>query len=81
MTYYPPENTNIDRGNSRGQYWYSMVDTKVISTTSIVNTFLLYRLSFLMVDNYCDNSFQHHIPLKQKSRVDVDVTTGDITKT
>ena len=23
---YPPENTNIDRGDSRGQHLYSMVD-------------------------------------------------------
>ena len=35
MACYPPENTNIDRGDSLGQYWYSMVNINVI--TSIVN--------------------------------------------
>ena len=26
MTRYPPEDTNIDRGDSRGQFWYSFVN-------------------------------------------------------
>ena len=37
MMWYSPENTNIDRGDSPGQYLYSMVDINVISNTSIVN--------------------------------------------
>ena len=37
MTRYPPENTNIDRGDSRGEYWYSVVDISDISNTLIVN--------------------------------------------
>ena len=36
MTRYPPENTDIDRGDSRDQYRYSVVDINVISNTSIV---------------------------------------------
>ena len=37
MTGYPTENTNIDRGDSQGQYWYSMVDINFLSNTSLVN--------------------------------------------
>ena len=33
----PPENTNIDRGDSRGKNWYSVVVINVISNISIVN--------------------------------------------
>ena len=45
MRWYPPEHTNIERGNSRGQYWYSVVDINVISNTSIVNNcFIIYML-------------------------------------
>ena len=40
-TQHPPENTNIDRGNSRGQYWYSKVNMNVISNKSIVNNYLI----------------------------------------
>ena len=34
--WYPPEITNIDRGSSQGQYWYSVVDINIISNSSIV---------------------------------------------
>ena len=37
MTRYPSENTNIDWGDSRGQYLYSMVDINVICNNLIVN--------------------------------------------
>ena len=49
MTSYPPENINIDRGDNRGQYWYSMVDIDVTSNTAIINIFLLYSMSFLLI--------------------------------
>ena len=50
MTWYPPENTNIDWGNSLDQYWYSMVDINVICDTSVVKKIvLLYSLSFLLI--------------------------------
>ena len=49
MTWYSSVNTNIERGDSRCQYWYSVVDINVISNTSIVNNCLLYSSSFLLV--------------------------------
>ena len=43
MTWYPPEDTNIDRGDSRGQYWYSMVDINIISNiTTANNCFIIF---------------------------------------
>ena len=41
MTGYPPEDTNIDRGDSRGQYRYSMVDIYVINNNTLVNNCLI----------------------------------------
>ena len=44
MTRYPSEDTNIDRGDSRGQYRYSMVDNNVISNNAIVNNcFIIFH--------------------------------------
>ena len=37
ITRYPSENTHIDRGDSRSQYWYSVVDISIISNISLVN--------------------------------------------
>ena len=46
VTWYPPEDTNIDRGDSRGQYRYSMVDINVISNNTIVNNcFIIFHES------------------------------------
>ena len=28
MMWYPPENTNIDQGDSWGQFWYSVMDKR-----------------------------------------------------
>ena len=78
MTWYPPENTNIDRGDSRGQYWYPVADINVISNTSIVNNCFIIQFVF-SIDN-CGNSIQHQTPLIQKARVNVGVTTGDVSK-
>ena len=45
MTRYPPEDTNIDRGDSRGQYWYSIVDINIISNITTANNcfFIFYE--------------------------------------
>ena len=61
MMWYPPENTNIDRGDSRGQYWYSVVDINFISNTSIVNNCFIIQFVFSL-DNYGYNG-QHQTPL------------------
>ena len=43
MMWYRPENTIIDRGDSRSQYWYSLVSSRyhTISNASIVNNYFI----------------------------------------
>ena len=45
---YPPEDTNIDRGDSRGQYWYSMLDINFIFNKRIVNKCFIIFCDFLV---------------------------------
>ena len=78
MAWHPPENTNIDWGDSRGQYWYSVVDSNIISNTSIVNNCFIIEFVFSL-DN-CGNNSQHQNILIYKSRVDVGITTGYVNE-
>ena len=48
-TWYPPKNTNTDRGDSRVQYWYSVVDINVISNTAIVKNGFTIQFVFLLI--------------------------------
>ena len=66
---------NIDRGDSRGQYWYSVADNNVLSNTSIVNSCFIIKSVFSL--DICDKNSQQHTPLI-RARVDVGVTIGNV---
>ena len=46
MTWYSPEYTNIDWGDSPGQYGYSEVDINVIINNTIVNNWFILFCHF-----------------------------------
>ena len=53
MTRYPPEDTNIDQGDSRGQYWYSMVDINIISNNTTANNCFIVFYELLETGTFC----------------------------
>ena len=53
MTCYPPEDTNFDRGDSQGQYWYSMVDINIISNIATANNCFIIFYELLETGTFC----------------------------
>ena len=76
--HHSQEDTNTDRGNSRGQFWYSMVNINVLFTTEIVNyCFIVFRE--ILMTCIAKTSLSIYIPLLRKMRVVIDVTAGDVS--